>query len=62
MAYHIHFAKVTKDDDDDDDDDDDIFNSDFDSEGVRLKQHQPTAAQKGGLTLVKFLPRWPSMF
>lgn len=25
-------------------------------------QHQPTAAQKGGLTLVKFLPRWPSMF
>ena len=30
MAYHIHFAKVTK------DDEDDIFNCDFDSEGVRL--------------------------
>ena len=25
-------------------------------------QHEPTAAQKGGLALAKFLPRWPSMF
>lgn len=26
------------------------------------RQHQPTAVQKGGLTLAYFLPRWPSMF